>query len=424
MTNSLLFDNWKRKLVSLLLAVVIWFSVHHSLTTKKTFSNVPVRIVQLPPGKTVEGMYNTGVLAKRISLTLVGKHSFLDSLSETDFEVQINASLITSEEWDASLSRKNLVIHNYSDPISAQIHSIATHDHLTLSLTKQIEEKIPLFITAPTGESPAGYQFLHISPSQLFLTVAGTEKTLRELKAEGISLTFNLDNLSRSLIKAAAEQNPGSQELSIAIPDSWKTLMLPGISDTPLTIDDPNAASLQLTFVRSDLTPIAAPIRLSLFSPTQSNSQEPPLTMQLCNAGIVDEKNGSHYLHKKLFVKGVTPFFLETVSNHLQLLIISPSSPKEKRSPTWTLQVVQPEVLEEHYVAALLKNSSNEENGSSVLHQQKLRETFRLYLKKLSQPYCEDGTLWKPQILVQDNRVQLLDTTHGSKNDSSTEKFS
>lgn len=45
--KNLFINNWPRKCLSIILAIIIWFVVNKSLTATKTISNVPVKISTL-----------------------------------------------------------------------------------------------------------------------------------------------------------------------------------------------------------------------------------------------------------------------------------------------------------------------------------------------------------------------------------------
>ena len=71
--------------------MIIWMVVNHSLTLIKTVYNIPVRILNIPEGKTVGGLRKQGILTNRISLTLSGSKRVISELNTTDFEVVIDA---------------------------------------------------------------------------------------------------------------------------------------------------------------------------------------------------------------------------------------------------------------------------------------------------------------------------------------------
>ncbi len=113
--KNLFLQNWQRKLVALLAALVVWILVNHSITDTKTLSNVPIRVVNLPPDKTILGMMPNGMLAKRITLTVSGSKEIVDELEPGDVEVVLDASQTDENEWVVQITRKNLVSLN---PIS------------------------------------------------------------------------------------------------------------------------------------------------------------------------------------------------------------------------------------------------------------------------------------------------------------------
>ena len=88
--QQLFLNNWQRKIASLILAVIIWLIVNQSLVTSRTLSNIPVRIINIPAGKTIVDLQSNGTLTKRISLTVVGNKTLIDELTSNDLEVVID----------------------------------------------------------------------------------------------------------------------------------------------------------------------------------------------------------------------------------------------------------------------------------------------------------------------------------------------
>ncbi len=107
----LVLDNWLRKLLSLILAMIIWMVVNHSMTSTKVVQNIPVRVVHLPPGKTIAGMQASGILHERVTLSLQGNKSALDEISEKDLEVVLDAAG-KPNEWVAVIGKKEIVSLN------------------------------------------------------------------------------------------------------------------------------------------------------------------------------------------------------------------------------------------------------------------------------------------------------------------------
>lgn len=380
----LFIENWQRKLISLILAMVIWMVVNHSMTVTKTIGNIPVRITHLPPGRTIEGMQSNGLLDRRVTLTLTGNMAALDDLSETDLCVEIDARTETEREWVAVIDKKNLVSDNPELHLDKMISRVAPVS-LILHPSKLVSEKIPVLITDPIGEPPRGYQFLGCWPYQLFLTVHGPEPAVKQLKARGLKLTFNLNDISLDELETllATKHKDDTDEVSFFVPNAWKKIYLPQISDTPLEIDDPQAKALRIDFAREDLLPIDFDLPVTVFFPAKTSQILNPEKCHLIASEFVENKNGLFVTHPRLFAQGVSRIFLETVRDMMQIAIVA--APKtEKEHLSWNVQFLYPQELEDRYVAKMMAEP-NYKNGdlSNQLREEYLRSRFRSYMNRL-----------------------------------------
>lgn len=104
-------ENWQRKLISFILAIIIWLLVNNSLITDKTYHNIPVRVTNVPKGMQVEGISSDGFLENRVSLKIVGHKKFLDDLSQNDIQVLLNAHDKDSH-WVAVVNKHQIVFLN------------------------------------------------------------------------------------------------------------------------------------------------------------------------------------------------------------------------------------------------------------------------------------------------------------------------
>ncbi len=163
-------ENWQRKLIALISATVIWLLVNHSITSTRVIPNVPIRIVNLPSDKTVQGLLPNGLLSKRVTLTVSGSKDVVDQLEPGDLEIIIDASN-KGDEWIVQVSKKNLVGLNPDIDLLRNITQV-THNEFIIKLSRLITDKIPVMILPPIGEPPQGYQFLDIWPQRLTHTVS------------------------------------------------------------------------------------------------------------------------------------------------------------------------------------------------------------------------------------------------------------
>jgi len=405
--RNLFLSNWERKAISAVLAIIIWLVVNHSLTTLQIVDYIAVRVINIPPGMTVDGIQPSGILNERISLTLSGNKTFLDEITANDIEVVVDATN-KSGEWLVPITRKNLIPLNPDIDISKSISKVSPIK-FPIYLTRLVTEKIPIVVTYPVGEAPRDYQFLDVWPYHLFLTVSGPEATVKQLKAKGLNLAFNLNNISRPDLDSL-QASSKSDEVSFSVPDEWKTIVIPALSDRPLKIDDPQAKHLCIDFVRCELHPIAKALPISLFYPPEYSLTLNPETYKLCLGGIVQSFHGLNMIRKSLYAKGVSRLFVELVQDMLEVsIVLAPKS--EKRYLDWSIQFVNPRTLEDRYVSMLLSDVAEDEidSVSSKKREEYLRNRFRSYMSRF-QLYKSNDAPFDLKIELQGNAIQLQES--------------
>lgn len=379
--KRLFIDNWIRKVLSVFLASIIWMCVNLSMTVTKDIHNIPVRVINLQPEKTIEGMQVNGILNKRISLSITGHKNVMDELTSKDLEIMIDAAG-KPDQWIASISKKELTSLNPDFNVSKMITRVTPHD-MIIKQSKLITEKIPVRVTEPVGEAPKGYQYLDVWPYQLYITVTGPEDSVKRLKARGLKLTFSLNDISRAdLDNAQLSKKQLSDEVNFTIPVSWKKISLPMLSDAPIEIDDPQAKFLQITFSRQDLIPLEGSIPVSLFFPPKFSSTMNPETYTLATNDFIVKKNGIKMITHPLYASGVSQLFVEIVKDMIQIVIIA--HPKSDTDTLlWNTEFIYPHELEDHYVAKMMANADIEqEEIHPQLREEYLRNRFRSYMNR------------------------------------------
>lgn len=399
-------EHWPRKLVAIILAVITWLVVNHTLTATRNISNVPVRIIHLPPGKTVEGLQPNGRLAKKLTLTVVGNKTLIDELTPADLEVLVDAS-DKPDEWIFTISKKNLVSLNPEIDISSGITRVY-HPNFVIRMTKIVTEQIPIVITQPIGEAPRGYQFLDVWPYRLNLTVSGPEEVIKRLKLKEQRITFNLNDISKAQIDELALKSESSTGVvSFFVPDQWKQINIPTLSDSPIEIDDPRAKSLRIDFIRCNLIPIDAPISVALFFPPENLQALNPANAQISSNELVEFVHGSSLISANLFANGVDNLFLQTVREMIQIMIVV--SPRSDRNLLdWNVQFINQGKLEDQYVSTLMSDVSDVDLRllQQGLREEYLRNRFRSYVNRF-QLFKSDDSKLDLVIFLQDNKVQV-----------------
>ena len=381
--KKIFIHNWPRKSLSLLLAIFIWFIISKSLSVSKNIPNVPVRIINIPQGKTVTDMEPNGLLKRRIDLTLFGSKTVLDKLNASHLEVILDASG-KEDEWIATISKNNIKMHHLDANLSQGIAKVA-EQNIIIKLTNLVTEKIPILITSPIGEAPKGYNFLDIWPYQLYITVNGPENTIKKLKAQKLKLTFNLNDISKKdlddLAITTSHSDSHSDVVTFFIPNNWKKVSLPFLSSKPIEINDPQAKSLRIDFLRNEIFKIGVAIPVSLFFDPNDIKKFNPQQIHLAGGDLLEIKNGIPFLSMPLYAKGVSSLFLELVKNRIELLILVK---KEERCFDWSIQFIHPKILEDRYVHLLMSDSNIQEAHQvhPALREENLRKRFRTYLNR------------------------------------------
>jgi hypothetical protein len=398
--RNIFLNHWERKLISLLLAVVIWLVVNHSLTTTRTLDNISVRLINIPTGMTVEGLQPNGMLSKKISITLQGNKTYLAELTPNDFEIVLDA-MDKSGVWQAPISRKNLMSLNPDIDLIKTIKRVVIQ-RMPVEFTRLVTEKIPVIVTSPIGEGPRDYQFLDVWPYHLSLTVSGPEEMIKDLKIKGLSLTFNLNDISRSDLEAHENK---SDEISFYVPDHWKYVSIDKLSDRPFKIDDPQAEELRIDFVKNDLHALAKSIPISLFFPAGHRIALNPELYSLSVGGLVQQFHGIHMIRKSLYAKGVSHLFVKLVQDMLQISVLV--VPKTERSHLdWTVQFQNARVLEDRYVSILMSEDAALDQDATALKRREeyYRNRFRNYMNRF-QLYRTNRDKFDLNIEIKDQKI-------------------
>jgi hypothetical protein len=407
---KLFIEHWARKLIALILAVMTWLVVNQTLTATRNISTIPVRIINIPAGKTIEGMQPNGRLLKKVSLTLVGNKTILDELTPYDLEVVLDAAG-KPNEWVATISKKNLVSLNPEIDLSKGISRVHL-PNFVIRMTKLVTEQIPIIITQPIGEAPRGYQFLDVWPYRLSLSVSGPEEIIKRLKLKKQKITFNLNDINKTQLDSIMNRaNPSQNDVvSYYVPEQWKQINIPILSDAPIEIDDPKAKALRIDFVRCSLFTVEKPIPVILFFPEKTLETLNPDTISLAPGDVINQVYGATLMTIPLFASGVDRLFLEIVENMMQIVIIvAPKS--EKSSLDWSIEFINPRLLEDQYVSSLMSDVSDDEVRllQPSMREEYLRNRFRSYMNRF-QLVKTDETRLELAIFLKDDLIEVHET--------------
>lgn len=400
------FHNWQRKLLGLITAIVVWVFVNHSINSTKTIANVPVRIINLPIDKTICGLLPNGMLTKRIALTLTGTMDVVDELEAGDLEVLLDASTASSDEWIVQITKKNLVSLNPSIDLRHHITQV-DHTDFVIKLSRLITAKIPVAVTKPMGSAPQGYDYLDVWPQFLVQSVSGPEEDIQKLKEKGLEITFDLRDVSKAELDAI-KSSAHNDEISFSIPKKWKQISIPFHNNNLEELNDPEAQSLRIDFLRKEFLPLDKEIPIRVFYPLNDIDVINPQTYALEANDDIVKKNGVTILHKPLYAREVSRLFIEVVRNSIEIVITA--SPKNERNIlVWSLQYINPRELEDTYVAFSITNFSlikgNQTGGIPKKQEELLRKRFREYMRRMMLYISETRKLHIKSAL-EDNKIR------------------
>lgn len=379
--NKLLFYQWQRKLLALVTAIVIWIFVNQSIISSKTVPSVPIRVINLPTDKTIEGLLPNGFLSKRTSLTVTGTKDVVEQLETGDIEVILDVSHIPSDGI-AQITKKNLISLNPSVNLPKHVTSVS-HPEFVINISPILTEKIPITIHPPTGHAAKGYEFLDIWPTKLTQTVSGPQEQVLNLKNQGLELIFNLDDITKEQLDAWHGNGLYDDEVSFPVPEQWKKVTIPFSTRGPEEINDPEAKNLQLNFLRKQLLPIKNELPIHVFYPLKYSDTINPETYALDPSPFIQFKNHLPILKVPLFVSNVSRLFLEIIKDNIEIDIVA-VPPSEREKLEWGVSFIDDIHLEDMYVAFLLSQSTTSDSPENHEKENHLRHRFRSYMQEFT----------------------------------------
>jgi hypothetical protein len=378
-----LLHHWPRKIVALVTAIVIWLFVNATITESKTIPNVPIRIINLPPHKTIVGLLPNHLLSKRLTLTLSGSKDVIREIEPGDLEIVLDVSTADNDEWVARITKKNLVSLNPSIDLVHHITEVSYADFM-LKLSPLVTLAVPIHILLPKGEPPSGYEFLDIWPQKLVQVISGAEEELRQIESTGLELVFNLSDISKTELDAlkSPKGTYHDDEVSFYIPVKWKKVSIPCHQNALEEINDPEAQHLRIDFLRKVYIPIGKEMPIRVFYPLKNRETLNETSFPLEVNQWIRRKNDLYRLTMPLYTYNVSRLFVEIINEFLEINIIA--APKlEREWLSWSVEVIDAHNLEDIYVAYLMTNIKGSP-GSSKRQETMLRKRFREYIQRLT----------------------------------------
>jgi len=378
--RSQLFYQWQRKLLALITALIIWLFVNHSITSTKIIGGVPIRVINLPANKTIQGMQPNGFLAKRVVLTLTGTKDVIDQLEPGDIEVILDIANQKNESV-LQVTKKNLISLNPSINLSKHLLSVS-HPEIIIKMSPLLTEQIPIKVCL-TGESPPGYEFLDVWPSTIMQTVSGPQEQVLNLKQEGMELTLNLNDITQEQLDASQSHGPYNDEVGFKVPEAWKKITIPFQTRGAESLNDPEAKQMQVFFLKKQLIPIKNEIPIHIFYPLQNSAAINPDTFPLRQGPFVKFDHHIPTLSTPLFAMNASQIFIEIVRQNMEIQIVAvPKTQRERLE--WSVGFIDEPHVQDVYIAFMLSNQKGGQQTSTKQHEKAkhFKRRFQAYMER------------------------------------------
>lgn len=403
--QRLFFNQWPQKLIAILTAILLWIVVNHSILAVKIVPFVPIRVINLPDDKTIQGLLPNGVLSKRATLTLTGTKDVIEQLEPGDLEIVVDVSTLPSEGI-VQITKKNLVSLNPNINLLNHITQV-THPEFIIKMSSLLSTKIPVTIHIE-GEAPEGYEFLDFWPMSLTHTVTGPQDQVLNLKNNGLELTLNLSDITKGQLdvirKAKADSSYGD-EIAFFVPNAWKKVLIPFFNNISEFLNDPDAKNLQVDFLVQEWLPVKREVPIRVFYPLKYIDKISPETYPLAVTDLIKKTHNIQILTLPLLARHVSRLFLDSVQDNMEINVVA--APKSERDRLeWSVDFVNSPELEDDYVALLLSDTKIQHSRTHE-REQFLRKRFRHYMQQFllyispEHPLFLDASLDNQQILVQ-----------------------
>jgi hypothetical protein len=304
----LVFHHWQRKLLSIVVACVLWLVVSHSMTTTRRLY-LPVRVVNLAPDLSVDGLAADGFLEKTIALQVTGAQSVLDRLGPRDLEVVVDAGGHRTP-WTEQITSPSVVATDSLVDLSRAIRDVMPAE-LAIDIVPKVRADIPVQVR-PVGVLPDGYRLVDVWPNQLVQSLEGPEPCMEELRRDGLTLSLPISEIPVADLERLCSHVPGAV-VHWRVPESWKQITLPpDEAEHPLT--DPKAADMVLELVRGDGWILPQPVPIGIL---MEESQMPEISWGRGTALW----GGRRVVSEPIQIQGCSHRFVEAVGPYLEWLV-------------------------------------------------------------------------------------------------------
>lgn len=407
--DFLLLNNWQRKLTALLLATILWFLVDYSSTMQRQFDSVPVYVKNIQPNHTVKGLKSGARLPFTTNLSVRGKRAWIKDIQSKDLKIVLDAKDQNSD-WSPQISAENIYSSTTRQSLASSISEV-TSTPLSIHIEPTVEIPLTVYVAKPMGVSPQGYQFVGVSPRKLRTMVRVSAEEAEHFRSTNAQIEIDLNRISAEKLDILAQKAKaeGSDIISFEIPDAWKKFTLPDGSDKQEILASASSKRMHINFIKEKLIPLKRKIPVSIFLPPHVSSHLNSELVRLNVGNNVVLESGVHVLNLELFAGGVTPEFLDTVRDFLQISVIFDQAAATDSKLRWSLEFINDRKLEKWFIKKALAT-----HGFSESDTPRLAEQFRTFCSQM-RLYTGPGKLLNLEINQEGHAIDVRPVSHARK---------
>jgi len=190
-------ENWKLKLVSIIVAVLTWYYVR-DIKMDTISIPIPVTYEQKP-----DNLYWKKDPPRYLQLRVRGRQEALKFPTGN-----LKATIYLG---DAIAGRKQYKVKFEAEQIPAKLEIVSMTKSLTIELEKAVRKKVPVRAVVQ-GEVAEGHEKIRTLVNPKIVTIEGPESKIRELKYIQTE-SVNIENAQRSLVVRKALLKPGQTNI-------------------------------------------------------------------------------------------------------------------------------------------------------------------------------------------------------------------
>lgn len=370
-------SHWQRNVFSLFLACCIWYATCESLQITRTFTSLPVTVVNISPNFTVPGISPGGLIPERATLVLRGKKTGLNQLMHDRMSIFIDAK-DKDRHWVEKITPKHLRCGDSKIEIATIVNKVILGE-VNVPLTTAVTDQVPVELRVEGDISRSSFKLIDFWPKGESQQVFGPERQIQELKIQGLRAEIDLTKVNfNQLMWQWESQSERFDEIpyNYIHPIKWASTAL----HTTSFVSSHSLAHIpRLFFLRDQCQTLNTPLPLYI-QPAAGGLAACNLEALSSHLGGTITTSGDHHtLSAPLQIQGVSRSFLNLVEKSLILRVQMDSGAQIPSNMRWDWQLAKEGELERRYIDLMRQTQTATFNPGEYFW----RRRFQSYLKNM-----------------------------------------